>query len=88
MCRYFNDHNIPSMCLTGQSSDEERAAAKRRLVSGEVRFIFVVDIYNEGVDIPDQSICKASRGRFPPRDAEQGGQGLFANHHVQRLFHQ
>ena len=21
-------------------------------------------------------------------DAEQGGQGLFANHHVQRLFHQ
>lgn len=53
MCRYFNDHNIPSMCLTGQSSDEERAAAKRRLVSGEVRFIFVVDIYNEGVDIPE-----------------------------------
>ena len=52
-CRYFNDHNIPSMCLTGQSSDEERAAAKRRLVSGEVRFIFVVDIYNEGVDIPE-----------------------------------
>ena len=53
MCRYFNDHNIPSMCLTGQSSDEERAAAKRRLVSGEVRFVFVVDIYNEGVDIPE-----------------------------------
>ena len=53
MCRYFNDHNIPSTCLTGQSSDEERAAAKRRLVSGEVRFIFVVDIYNEGVDIPE-----------------------------------
>ena len=53
MCRYFNDHNIPSMCLTGQSSDEERAAAKWRLVSGEVRFIFVVDIYNEGVDIPE-----------------------------------
>ena len=53
MCRYFNDHNIPSMCLTGQSSDEERAAAKRRLVSSEVRFIFVVDIYNEGVDIPE-----------------------------------
>ena len=53
MCRYFNDHHIPSMFLTGQSSDEERAAAKRRLVSGEVRFIFVVDIYNEGVDIPE-----------------------------------
>ena len=53
MCRYFNDHNIPSMFLAGQSSDEERMAAKRRLISGEVRFIFVVDIYNEGVDIPE-----------------------------------
>ena len=53
MCRYFNDHHIPSMFLTGQSADAERADAKRRLVVGEVRFIFVVDIYNEGVDIPE-----------------------------------
>ena len=26
---------------------------KDRLVKGELRFIFVVDIYNEGVDIPE-----------------------------------
>ena len=53
MCRYFNDHKIPAMFLTGQSSNEERMTAKQRLVTGEVRFIFVVDIYNEGVDIPE-----------------------------------
>ena len=53
MCRYFNDHNIPSMFLTGKSPDEERKTAKQRLVAGEVRYIFVVDIYNEGVDIPE-----------------------------------
>ena len=53
MCRHFNEHNIPSMYLTGHSPDEERKAAKQRLVAGEVRFIFVVDIYNEGVDIPE-----------------------------------
>ncbi|MGM9759650.1 MAG: DUF3427 domain-containing protein [Parabacteroides sp.] len=53
MCRYFNDHNIPSMFLTGKSPEEERKTAKQRLVAGEVRFIFVVDIYNEGVDIPE-----------------------------------
>ena len=53
MSRYFNQHGIPSMFLTGKSSDEERKAAKGRLVGGEVRFIFVVDIYNEGVDIPE-----------------------------------
>ena len=53
MCRYFNDHNIPSIFLTGKSSNDERNNAKHRLVCGEVRFIFVVDIYNEGVDIPE-----------------------------------
>ena len=50
---YFNNRGIPSIFLTGKSSDEERKTAKGRLVSGEVRFIFVVDIYNEGVDIPE-----------------------------------
>ncbi len=53
MANYFNTHGIPSMALTGDSSDEERNAAKQRLVSGELRFLFVVDIYNEGVDIPE-----------------------------------
>ena len=48
MCRYFNSHRIPSIFLTGKSSDEERKTAKGRLVNGEIRFIFVVDIYNEG----------------------------------------
>ncbi len=53
MCKYFNEHGIPSMYLTGKSPDEERRAAKNQLVSGKVSFIFVVDIYNEGVDIPE-----------------------------------
>lgn len=53
MCRYFNEHNIPSMFLTGHSPEDERKTAKQRLVAGSVRFIFVVDIYNEGVDIPE-----------------------------------
>lgn len=53
MSGYFNAHHIPAMFLTGASPDEERNNAKKKLVSGEVRFIFVVDIYNEGVDIPE-----------------------------------
>ncbi len=53
MSRYFNEKGIPSMYLTGKSPDEERKSAKNDLVSGQVRFIFVVDIYNEGVDIPE-----------------------------------
>lgn len=53
MSDYFNAHGIPSICLTGNSPGEERRSAKKRLVAGELRFIFVVDIYNEGVDIPE-----------------------------------
>lgn len=53
MSNYFNKQGIPTMFLTGNSPDDERKSAKRKLVSGEVRFIFVVDIYNEGVDIPE-----------------------------------
>ncbi len=53
MCRFFNEHGIPSRFLPGRSSDEDRRGAKDLLVSGKVRFLFVVDIYNEGVDIPE-----------------------------------
>ena len=53
MAEYFNAHGIPAMHLSGKSSEEERHGAKRKLVSGDIRFIFVVDIYNEGVDIPE-----------------------------------
>ena len=53
MSDFFNERGIPSMYLTGKSADEERKTAKDRIVKGDVRFIFVVDIYNEGVDIPE-----------------------------------
>lgn len=53
MSDYFNQHGIPSMFLTGNSPDDERKQASRDIVSGKVRFVFVVDIYNEGVDIPE-----------------------------------
>ena len=53
MSEYFNQQGIPSIYLTGQSADEDRKNAKNMVVSGKIRFIFVVDIYNEGVDIPE-----------------------------------
>ena len=53
MAAYFNTKQIPSIALHGESSDEERNTAKKKLVSGEIKFIFVVDLYNEGIDIPE-----------------------------------
>ena len=53
MAKYFNAHGIPSISLDGGSLAEDRNTSKQRLVKGEIRFIFVVDLYNEGVDIPE-----------------------------------
>lgn len=53
MAQYFNSQGLPSLYLVGDSSDEIRHTAKQKLVQGDVRFIFVVDLYNEGVDIPE-----------------------------------
>lgn len=53
MAEYFNSKGINSISLDKDSNDEVRKTAKHRLVSGEIKFIFVVDLYNEGVDIPE-----------------------------------
>ncbi len=53
MASFFNRYGITSIALSTHSSDDERNYSKKRLVSGEIRFIFVVDLYNEGVDIPE-----------------------------------
>lgn len=49
----FNNAGIPSMFLTSDSNTEDRRTANSRLVGGEIKFIFTVDLYNEGVDIPE-----------------------------------
>lgn len=53
MADKFNNSGIPSMAVIADSSSEDRSSAKRKLVSGEVKFIFTVDLYNEGIDIPE-----------------------------------
>ncbi|MBP1995825.1 DUF3427 domain-containing protein [Paenibacillus eucommiae] len=53
MAKVFNEAGIPAMALYGGSSEEDRTQVKSRLVNGEIKIIFVVDLYNEGVDIPE-----------------------------------
>lgn len=53
MAAHFNEAGIPSLALDSHSSDEERQSARIKLVNGDVRVIFAVDLYNEGVDIPE-----------------------------------
>ena len=52
MANYFNRNGVPSISLSAKSIDDIRDDAKKDLVDGKIKFIFVVDLYNEGVDIP------------------------------------
>jgi superfamily II DNA or RNA helicase len=53
MAEQFNAMGVPSDFLVAESGDDVRDTVKRRLVTKEINFVFVVDIYNEGVDIPE-----------------------------------
>ncbi len=53
MALQFDKASIPSIALTADSKKEERDSAQSKLAKGEIKFIFTVDLYNEGVDIPE-----------------------------------
>jgi len=52
MATVFNRSGIPAAALSANSPDTLRSSIQRQLVNREINFIFVVDLYNEGVDIP------------------------------------
>jgi len=53
MARFCNERGLPALALSSESDDEERRTAQNRLRRREVNILFVVDLYNEGVDIPE-----------------------------------
>lgn len=56
MSQVFNKRGIPAMHLDADSSKEERQTVQGKLVKGDIKVIFVVDLYNEGVDIPEINV--------------------------------
>ncbi|WP_125615774.1 DUF3427 domain-containing protein [Specibacter cremeus] len=53
MAKVFNEAGIESVAVSGGTPDEERAAALTRLRSREINCIFTVDLFNEGLDLPE-----------------------------------
>lgn len=53
MAGYFRRSGIPAEALSADSPSEVRRTVQQQLISREINFIFVVDLYNEGVDIPE-----------------------------------
>ena len=52
MSCFFNENGLKSMNIDSNTPLEIRRSAKLKLESKAINFLFVVDLYNEGVDIP------------------------------------
>lgn len=79
MADSFNDLGINSIALTGLSSQEEREISIRRLEddSDPLSYIFTVDIFNEGIDIPSVNLVLMLRPtQSPIIFTQQLGRGL------------
>ncbi|MCF6177398.1 MAG: DEAD/DEAH box helicase family protein [Victivallaceae bacterium] len=53
MADKLNCSNLNAAALTSRSSTEERRMIQNKLRNRDINFICVVDLYNEGIDIPE-----------------------------------
>ncbi|HJQ94264.1 MAG TPA: DUF3427 domain-containing protein, partial [Acidimicrobiia bacterium] len=53
MATKFNQAGIPSVAVSANTGSEDRADALRQLRNGNLSVVFAVDLFNEGVDVPD-----------------------------------
>ncbi|MFC0362738.1 DEAD/DEAH box helicase [Enterococcus canintestini] len=52
LAQQFINEGIPSVALTGEDSITTRESKIEELENGKIHYIFTVDIFNEGIDIP------------------------------------
>lgn len=53
MTRVFNEAGIPARAVTGETQQADRAEALTELRAARVNVLFTVDVFNEGLDVPD-----------------------------------
>ncbi len=77
MARVFNEAGIRAVAVSGQTSSTDREGALKALAAGELQVVFSVDVFNEGVDVPNVDVLLLLR----PTDSatlflQQLGRGL------------
>lgn len=77
----FNAKGHPSLVLTGENTQREREEAINRLTDdnhpNQIEYIFTVDIFNEGVDIPEiNQVLLVRPTQSPIIFIQQLGRGL------------
>ncbi|WP_420176861.1 DUF3427 domain-containing protein [Luteococcus sp. OSA5] len=77
MADAFHRAGLPAVALTGAHSSAERDVAVAKLRAGELCCIFTVDIFNEGVDIPEiDTVMLLRPTESPTIFLQQLGRGL------------
>ncbi len=77
MARHFNHHGIASVAVWGDSPRADREAALRDLAAGDVKVVFSVDLFNEGVDVPNvDTVLMLRPTESPVLFLQQLGRGL------------
>ncbi|MGA2875862.1 MAG: DUF3427 domain-containing protein, partial [Nitrososphaerales archaeon] len=52
MAQIFSARGIRAVCVSSQTEQTQRENALQELESGDIKVVFSVDIFNEGVDVP------------------------------------
>jgi superfamily II DNA or RNA helicase/HKD family nuclease len=77
MAERFRRAGLPAVAIWGDSPAEERRAALRDLAGGRVPVVFTVDLFNEGVDVPNVDTLLLLRPTDSPTlFLQQLGRGL------------
>lgn len=53
MAQCFNDAGVPALAVSAETTADDRRAALAALRSRDVNILFAVDLFNEGLDIPE-----------------------------------
>lgn len=77
MAEHFTRSGIPAVAVSGETPRAERHDALARLRSGDVSVVFSVDLFNEGVDVPDvDAVLMLRPTESPTLFLQQLGRGL------------
>jgi superfamily II DNA or RNA helicase/HKD family nuclease len=77
MAEVFSRAKIPSLAVSADTPAAERAEALRRLLAREINCLFAVDLFNEGVDLPQvDTVLFLRPTQSPTVFLQQLGRGL------------
>lgn len=77
MAQEFSRFGVTATAVDGSTPSKQRQAALDQLANGDIHFIFAVDLFNEGVDIPEVNTLLLLRPtQSPVIFLQQLGRGL------------